>query len=296
MQRNQEFLRAVRLLPPNLRECALGVSPQIAENAEEIRLRAGKAMCFVIGNKEIEVQASNTITANDLQIILEIATRASAHTYADSIRLGFVTAEGGCRIGLCGTAVSDNDNVTGLRRISSICIRIPHEKRGCADELYRQLIQGGFESTIIISPPGGGKTTLIREITRLLSDGGTRVSLVDERNEIAGTFEGMPCFDVGRCTDVLAGSPKSAGVMMVLRSMAPQVIAFDEITAPEDIEAALLAANCGVELIATAHASSAEDIKRRPLYRKMLDDGLFHRAVVINNINGKRRYTVEALK
>lgn len=296
MQKNQEFLRAVRLLPPNLREIAMSVPQGVAENAEEIRLRAGKPMCFVVGDKEVEAGSKNAVTPNDLQLVLEIATRASAHTYADSIRLGFVTAEGGCRIGLCGTAVSENETVTGLRRISSICIRIPHEKLGCADELYRELTSGGFESTIIISPPGGGKTTLIRELTRLLSDGGTRVSLVDERNEIAGTFEGTPCFDVGRCTDVLAGSPKSAGVMMVLRSMAPQVIAFDEITAPEDIDAALLAANCGVELIATAHASSAEDIRRRPLYRKMLDDGLFRRAVIIKNVNGKRRYTVEALK
>ena len=295
MQSRQEYLRAVKLLPPSLREYALEVSDEIAERAEEIRLRAGRPLSFVVGDEERNTAETHVLKPSELQFVLEIATRASAHSYADSIRMGFVTAEGGCRVGLCGTAISDNDMITGLRRISSICIRIPREKRGCADSVFGLLSAGGFESVLIVSPPGGGKTTILRELTRLISDGGKRVALVDERNEVAGLHEGLPCFDVGRRTDVLTGAPKAGGVMMVLRSMAPQIIAFDEITAPEDVEAVYLAANCGVRLLATAHADSVDDLKRRPLYRKMLEGGIFRRVLIIENYGGKRKYTVEEL-
>lgn len=296
MQSKGDFLRAVKLLPPNLRDLALKTPMIVAEKAEEIRLRAGKQMTIVLGSEEIEVAERHAVTNNELQIVLEIATRASAHSYTDSIKNGYVTAEGGCRIGLCGTAVAEDEIVSGLRRISSICIRIPHEKIGCATEFYPELIKNGFESTIIISPPGAGKTTLLRELVRLLSDRGSRISLVDERNEVAGSFEGHSYFDVGRSTDILSCAPKSAGVMMVLRSMAPQVIAFDEITAPSDIEAAVLAANCGIQLLTTAHAASIDEMKRRPLYRKMFEESIFQRAVVIKNNRGKRSYTVEEIK
>lgn len=295
MNSRQEYLRAVKLLPPSLREYALEVSYEIAAKAEEIRLRAGQPLSFVVGDSERETEEDYAVKPNELQFVLEIATRASAHSYADSIRMGFVTAEGGCRVGLCGTAITDNDTITGIRRISSICIRIPREKQGCADGVFEALSTGGFESVLILSPPGDGKTTMLRELTRLISDGGTRIALVDERNEVAGSHEGQPCFDIGRRTDVLTGAPKAEGVMMVLRSMAPQIIAFDEITAPEDVQAAYLAANCGVKLLATAHAESVDDLKRRPLYRRMLESGIFRRAVVIENLNGERRYTVEEL-
>ena len=291
----QEFIRAVRLLPPCLRTEVLNLPDNMTNSAEEIRLRIGRSPTLVLPNGEAEVLPLHKITASELQLVLEIATRASAHTYADSIRMGFVTAEGGCRLGLCGTAVTDENRITNLRRLSSLCIRIPREKRGCADGVFPGLTEGGFKSTIIVSPPGTGKTTLLRELVRLISDSGKRISLVDERSEVAGTFEGQPCFDVGARTDVLTGAPKSEGVFLVLRSMAPQILAFDEITSPLDIEAAETAANCGVSLLATAHGASIIDLSERALYRKLLDRRIFSRAVIIENIEGKRRYTVEEL-
>lgn len=291
----QEFIRAVRLLPPCLRTEVLNLPDNMTNSAEEIRLRIGRSPTLVLPNGEAEVLPLHKITASELQPVLEIATRASAHTYADSIRMGFVTAEGGCRLGLCGTAVTDENRITNLRRLSSLCIRIPREKRGCADGVLPGLTEGGFKSTIIVSPPGTGKTTLLRELVRLISDSGKRISLVDERSEVAGTFEGQPCFDVGARTDVLTGAPKSEGVFLMLRSMAPQILAFDEITSPLDIEAAETAANCGVSLLATAHGASIIDLSERALYRKLLDRRIFSRAVIIENIEGKRRYTVEEL-
>ena len=291
----QEILRAARLLPPSLRTEVLNLSESITAGAEEIRLRTGRPPAVVVGDTEIEILPSHIVTASELQLVLEIATRASVHTYADSIRMGFVTAEGGCRLGLCGTAATDGDRISGIRRLSSVCIRIPREKRGCADTVYPELIRGGFRSTLIVSPPGGGKTTLLRELIRLLSDSGKRISLADERSEVAGTFEGQPCFDVGTRTDVLTGAPKSEGIYLLLRSMAPQIIAFDEITAPSDIEAAETAANCGVTLLATAHGGGLNDLHQRDLYKKLIDKQIFKRAVVIENVKGKRRYSVEEL-
>ncbi len=291
----QEFLRAVRLLPPCLRSEVLNLPDNMMNGAEEIRLRIGRSPTMVMSDGEIEILPLHKITASELQLVLEIATRASAHTYADSIKMGFVTAEGGCRLGLCGTASTDENRITGIRRLSSLCIRIPREKPGCADAVCSKLSKGGFKSTIIISPPGAGKTTLLRELVRQMSDSGNRISLVDERSEVAGTFEGQPCFDVGARTDVLTGAPKSEGIYLLLRSMAPRIIAVDEITSPSDIEAAETAANCGVALLATAHGANITDLSERALYRKLLDRRIFERAVIIENVNGKRRYTVEEL-
>ena len=291
----QEFIRAARLLPPCLRTEVLNLPEDETDKAEEIRLRAGRAPALVISGQELEILPAHRITASELQLVLEIATRASAHTYADSIRQGFVTAEGGCRVGLCGTAVTEENRISNIRRLSSLCVRIPREKRGCADEVFKALTKGGFKSTLIVSPPGAGKTTLLRELIRLMSDSGTRVSLVDERSEVAGTFEGQPCFDVGLRTDVLTGAPKGEGIFLLLRAMAPQLIAFDEITSPEDIEAAETAANCGVSLLATAHGAGISDLTERALYKKLLDKRIFERAVIIENIRGRRSYTVEDL-
>ncbi|PKM74094.1 MAG: stage III sporulation protein AB [Firmicutes bacterium HGW-Firmicutes-16] len=291
----QEFIRAARLLPPCLRTEVLNLPDGATDRAEEIRLRVGRAPTLVVSGDEVEILPMHKITASELQLVLEIATRASAHTYADSIRQGFVTAEGGCRVGLCGTAVTEGNKISSMRRLSSLCVRIPREKRGCGDEVYEALTTGGFKSTLIVSPPGAGKTTLLRELVRLMSDSGTRISLVDERSEVAGTFEGQPCFDVGLRTDVLSGAPKGEGIFLLLRSMAPQLIAFDEITSPDDIEAAETAANCGVSLLATAHGTGISDLTERALYRKLLDKRIFTRAVIIENIKGRRRYTVEDL-
>ena len=292
---SEEFLRAARLLPPGLRCEMLALPEAVQDGAEELRLRAGRAPSLVIRGDELPVLPEHIVSNAELQTVLEIATRASVHTYADNIRAGFVTAAGGVRVGLCGTVTTEDGRISALRRLSSVCVRIPREKRGCADGIFPALTDGGFLSTLLVSPPGGGKTTLLRELVRRLSDGGARVALADERGEVAGSFEGVPGFDVGVRTDVLTGAPKGEGVYLLLRSMAPQILAFDEITAPSDVDAASEAANCGVRLLATAHAAGLNDLRERPMYRKLLDRKLFARAVVIENQGGVRHYRTEAL-
>ena len=155
------------------------------------------------------------------------------------------------------------------------------------------------QSTLLLSPPGGGKTTLLRDLIRAVSDGeggpALRVGVADERGELAAMYQGEPQFSIGRQTDVLDGCPKGPALLMLLRGMNPQVLAADEITAPEDAAALEMAANCGVSLLCTAHAGSLEELKARPLYRRLLDEGLFRRLVIIERAGRERRYPVVEL-
>ena len=158
---------------------------------------------------------------------------------------------------------------------------------------------GVLQSTLLLSPPGGGKTTLLRDLIRAVSDGeggpALRVGVADERGELAAMYQGEPQFSIGRQTDVLDGCPKGPALLMLLRGMNPQVLAADEITAPEDAAALEMAANCGVSLLCTAHAGSLEELKARPLYRRLLDEGLFRRLAIIERAGRERRYQVVEL-
>ena len=198
-------------------------------------------------------------------------------------------------MGLCGGTVVREGGVRSIRRLSSLSIRIPRQHRGCAGEIYARMLELGLPDTLIISPPGAGKTTLLRELVRLASEGGRRVSLIDERAEIAGVWDGSSLFDIGPCTDVMTGAPKPEAAAMLIRAMSPQILAMDEITTPADVEAARLATGCGVKLLATAHAGSARELAARPVYRKLLEDGVFSAAVVIERRGGSRHYRLEEL-
>jgi stage III sporulation protein AA len=232
-----------------------------------------------------------TVTADDLAKTLEGVSQGSLHTVLDSLRHGFITLPGGHRLGVCGSAAIRDGSVTHIRDISSLCIRIAKENKGIADKLiHALLISGKLSNTLIISPPGGGKTTLLRDLIRMLSDGGQRISAVDERGEIAACFGGVPQLDVGRNTDVMSHLPKSEAAMMLLRGMAPQVLALDEITAPEDARLLTACVGCGVSVLSTAHAAGSDDLRKRPVYRGLLD--IFDRLVVISGTGASRQYNV----
>ena len=180
----------------------------------------------------------------ELETLCDLATDFSRYAAAETLREGFLPVRGGFRIGLCGTAVMKNGVNTNLRDLSSAVVRIARERKGIADGLTPELLrEGRFRNTLILSPPGGGKTTLLRDLVRSLSSGsgGTppqRIALLDERGEVAVVYRGEPQMDVGPRTDVLDGCPKAIGIPMVLRAMNPQIIAVDEITQREDLAAA----------------------------------------------------------
>lgn len=293
------FEQAVSVLPMSLRQAALRLPAEDRLTAEELRLRAGRPPCVVLPGREREL-LDRAVTGSDIMSVIEIATKASAHWALSNVCSGFITIEGGHRLGLCGTAVMKEGDVMNLRDVSSVCLRIAKENRGIAAPLLGQLTKSGVPTdTLIIAPPGGGKTTFLRDLVRLLSDGAsgtyTRVALADERGEVAACCAGVPQLDVGSRTDVLTGCPKDKAVMMLLRSMSPGLVAVDEITAPEDLGAMRAAANCGVRLLATAHAEDTRDLLRRPLYKELLESRLFRKAVTITVVHGKREYRVEDL-
>lgn len=262
------------------------------EGAEEFRLRRGQALTMLKGQREYPL-SGESITEHDLYRLLEKATGASLHTAAPSLANGFISYKG-LRIGVCGSAAVRNGELCGFRSLTSVSIRITRECPGICDDLMAEMDRTGFGNVLILSPPGGGKTTALRELIRLLSNRGMRVGLVDERWEIAGdTTEGG--YDLGSHCDVIGGVRKAKGAMLLLRGMNPQLIAMDEITQAEDIEAILEVVGCGVKLIATAHASEPEDLFRRSLYRRLCDEGVFTEIIQIRQYEEHRNYRLRRL-
>ena len=296
----EAYRQAAQVLPRRLRQEALGLPQEEQEQAEELRLRVGWPMTAVLPEGERPV-GGPPVEPEELEQLVEIASRASVHAVLEQIRRGYLTVAGGHRIGLCGTAVMEGGGIHALRSLSSANLRIARQVPGAARPVLGALCPGGrLESTLILAPPGQGKTTLLRDIIRQVSEGESclplRVAVADERGEVAALYSGRPQLDVGRRTDVAEGCPKAQGLMLLLRAMNPQVLAVDEITAPEDAAALRTAAGCGVTLLATAHGAGREDLTRRPLYRGLLEEGMFRRLVEITRREGRREYRVEELK
>lgn len=298
MTAEESYLQAVRVLPLRLRDRALSLPERDRARTEELRLRAGWPMTALAEGAE-RTLGGPPVKLADLEQLVEIASRASLHTVLDQVRRGYLTLEGGHRIGLCGEAILREGEIHALRAISSASLRVARQVKGAAAPVLDKLCPGGrLSDTLILAPPGLGKTTLLRDLIRSVSEGEgcvpLRVSLADERGEVAALYNGLPQLEVGRRTDVAGGCPKAQGLMLLLRAMNPQVLAVDEITDPEDVKALATAAGCGVTLLATAHGEGRSDLERRALYRPLLEEGLFRFLVRIRREEG-RIYTVEEL-
>lgn len=290
----QKFKDAAALLPKKLKEKILEVPENAAVKCEEIRLRTGRCPSLVYDGKEHGLQGVE-ISREDIDSVLEKASGASVHSVESSIANGFMYVEGGIRLGVCGTAIIKGSGSFGIRDLSSIAIRIPHEIKNCGTELYKTMISSGLNDIIIISPPGAGKTSSLREYVRISSEEAYRVSLIDERGEVGGVINGVPQFDIGSHTDIMQNLPKSEAAVMMLRAMNPQLIAMDEISSPEDVKAVEAVSGCGVKILATAHAKDVDELKKRPVYIKLLQSRIFKYAIIIENNMGVRRYRAEEL-
>lgn len=298
---DKAFMDCTAVLPREIRNICAAYAAGRGKRWEEIRLRVGRGMSLSSVGREEKVRLSGRpvqVTVQDLRTVLELATNSSYQSAAEQLKRGFYTMKGGHRIGVTGSVSVRNGQAAAFRELSSLTIRVarsvPEAAKGLEEVLMKPM---GFQSTLLLSPPGGGKTTLLRELLVILSDRyGQRIGLADERGEVAALWKGEPQLSVGEHTDVLDGCCKAEGMMMLLRSMTPQILAADEITAQEDVEAITMAANCGVSVLATAHASDISELGRRPLYRRLLAQNIFQRAIVIcRDMDGRRSCTVEAI-
>lgn len=287
----KSFHTAAQLLPERLWRAAYSLNEQQRQDCEELRVRLGRPLAATVGGKTVLLGDGAVLpTGEELDELLARATECSVHSYLEQLWQGYLTTRHGHRLGICGQFPQGDNRL--LRGLSSVNIRVARQVRGLGKDLVLWDEQG-FHSTLIVAPPGAGKTTLLRELCRELSLR-FRVAVADERYEIAACAGGEPRFSVGNC-DVLSGGSKGEVIPMLLRSMSPQIVAVDEITRTEDCQSLLECAGCGCGMLATAHGSEVSDLYRRPAYRQLLEAGLFRQVILIQRINGERRYRVEEL-
>lgn len=288
--------------------------PLAFEDIQEIRMRMERPLLIRCRGKEYFVTdkggllcAKNTgatgvldrqnnsvrcVTRKELMETVEYLSGYSLYAYEDELRQGFLTIQGGHRVGVAGKVILEQGRIRSIRHISFLNIRLSHQVTGCADKVLPYITdKGEVCHTLIISPPCCGKTTLLRDVVRQISNGnewccGKTVGVVDERSEIGGSCQGVPQNDLGIRTDVLDCCPKAEGMMMLIRSMSPQVVAVDEIGNYEDIHAIESVLHCGCRLIATVHGSSVEDIKRKPLLQRLVQEQIFDRYIILS---GKKK-------
>lgn len=297
-----------------------GVLERLPEEAaltlEEIRVREGRPLEVGYGSRSAFVRPDGSITEdyrgayvpsrNDSRTLLERVTNHSLYAVEEELRRGYVTVPGGHRIGLAGRTVLERGAVAHLRDIGGFNVRIARARVGASASVLPGLLDWSARTirhTLIVSPPQQGKTTLIRDLARSISAGqwhhpqasgwrGRKVGVVDERSEIAACEHGVPTFDLGPRCDVLDACPKAEGIMMMVRSLSPEVIAVDEIGRPEDAAALNDAIHAGVRVLATAHAASIADVFARPALGQLAAEGMFGAYVLLSRSGSKVEHRI----
>ncbi|MGL4344901.1 MAG: stage III sporulation protein AA [Cellulosilyticaceae bacterium] len=290
----------LRIMPQHLRTMLNQISNSHWETMQEIRLRIGQGMLLVshdevygLGSAGLcKVELGYVVGEQDIQSILKFISGFSMYALEDDIRQGYITIEGGHRVGIVGKAIIENKEIKTLKNIGAMNIRISHEVMGCSQKVLPYILgRGRVYHTLIVSPPKCGKTTLLRDVVRSLSCGYSgygpyTVGVVDERSEIAGCYMGIPQNDVGPRTDVLDGCPKVEGMRMLLRAMAPDVIAVDEIGSQEDAVAIEDVLGAGVSILCTTHGNDVTDCYKKPGIRRMIQNKMIERIIVLSQRRG----------
>ncbi len=294
-----------KFISQDLRCIIRKINPENLEGLEEIRLRAEKPLMiqnrsgdwFVDYNGNLTCSLANLRYVSQEEIIktVELISENSIYAYHEEIKGGFITLKGGHRVGITGRVVLDDGSIKNIKDISALNIRVSREITGCSDRILKHIVKSGNKvfNTLIISPPQCGKTTMLRDIARNLSDGipgfnfkGVKVGVIDERSEIAACFKGVAQNRIGVRTDVLDGCPKSIGMTLMLRSMSPEVIITDEIGNSGDKEAVMQIINAGVKIITSAHGFNVSELKARREVIGLIEQKVFERYIVLSNYKG----------
>lgn len=296
-----------RYLPERLKNIVGRIKPEFAADLEEIRFNAGLPAAGVFAGYDRFIGEDGDFAGNpekafraareDMEDLFFRLCEHSVYAYQEDIARGFITLQGGYRAGICGRVVYQGESVKSIKDISSVCIRVTRQKKGCAEGIFPYIRQNDRDiyNTLIISPPRCGKTTVLRDLCRIISTGfpdegfiGLRTAVVDERSEIAACYRGVAQNDCGPRTDVLDGCRKPDGIEIALRGMSPSVIIMDELGAKGDAESIKAAWNAGVRIVATAHAYGLDDVRDRPGLGSLVCRGGFRRFVILGICEGKR--------
>ena len=281
-------MQILNFFPSHIENILKSYIKSIKENLEEIRFRAGQPIILKLSNSDIVLEY--IITTNDLVEIVSRLCENSIYSYQNQICNGYITIVGGHRIGLTGSVVIQDNKIININYISSLNFRIAREVLGCSNEILKYIINFNdncIYNTLIVSPPGAGKTTMLRDTIRQLSNGignfeGKTIGIVDERSEIAAMYKGIPQNDIGIRTDILENIPKSIGMKMLIRSMSPQIICADEIGSIEDVDAIKYIVCSGVKGIFTVHGDGIEILKSNPCIKELLNLNIFERIIFLD--------------